>query len=231
MLSAVIGVRLGCSGNTEEGHPSASSERARGGKAEGHGRLSGNHWRFWHGKVSQEDLHFRKMIGGESRDMQAGISLEDHLLLMWTSYGLDEGTSSGSEDQRPETFCNGLIKLSYQLNAQGKEEESRNASWVPGVGFWVDTVLNTINSAMAFRMSDRLEKKERRCWVLLGELVLVLHPSVHSNRIYGSGERSNLSPVYEYRYGAFSVQFISGGEGVDSDNRVTNTEPLNTPAL
>lgn len=55
----------------------------------------------------------------------------------------------------------------------------------------------------------------------------VLHPSVHSNRIYGSGERSILSPVYEYRYGAFSVPFISGGEGVGSDNRVTNTEPLN----
>ena len=43
-----------------------------------------------------------------------------------------------------------------------------NASWVPRVGFWVDIILNTINSARALRMGNRLEVKERRCWVLLG---------------------------------------------------------------
>lgn len=55
-----------------------------GGKGEGQGSLLGNHWHFLNGKMSQEDLHSRKLNGRESKDMEAKISLEDYLLQMWT---------------------------------------------------------------------------------------------------------------------------------------------------
>ena len=64
---------------------------------------------------------------------------------------------------------------------QGNVKETWNDSWVHGVGFWMDMVLGIMNSGRAFRMSNRLEVRERRWWVLL---VLRVFPNIPSNRIH-----------------------------------------------
>lgn len=222
----MMGVRLGDRGHREEGHPSAGSEWVREGTREDHGKLSGDQWHFWNRKVSQEDFHFRKMKGGrggESRDggrdfIRRPFSPDVNFIrprlrrLQWVWEKAVQG---------PETFCNELIKLRCLLDVQSKQEESWRPSWVPGVGFWVDTDLNTINSARAFRMSSRLEMWERRYQVLLGNRCWWYTRVSTAIGHMGSGERS----VQRERYGAIGVQFIFWCEGISSDNRVTNREP------
>lgn len=128
--------------------------------------------------------------------------------------------------QRPETFCREQIKLRYQLDVKVSKRKSGVPLEFLAVAFGWTQFLAPITQP-GLQDEQQIRSKGDKMLSSFGDVVLWYTQVSTAIGYMSSRGRSS----QRYRYGVISVWFLSWGEGIDSDNKVINTEPLNMPAL